>query len=280
LAQPQRGGTTSVVKIRLRLQRSAHKEWRVASAGLRAMPSFVIIGAQRGGTTSLYDWLTSHPDVLPASQKELHFFDGKNYNRGMRWYRSRFPIARKGKITGESTPHMLYNPLSPRRAAALLPPTTRFIVLLRDPVERAISHYWLSRRSGAETEDLATAISLETRRLAPEQDAFLNGRYSYAHHKFSYVARGAYASQLQRWFADVDRARILVLESELLFEDIHELEKLTDWLGLAALPGPLPALNAAQRTETDPAVVASLQEHFHPENEQLFAFLGRRLWVR
>ena len=255
-------------------------KWRLASAGVRAMPSFVIIGAQRGGTTSLYDWLTSHPDVLAASQKELHFFDGKNYDRGMGWYRSRFPIARRGKITGESTPHMLYNPLSPQRAAAMLPPTTRYIVLLRDPVERAISHYWLSRRSGAETEDLATAISLEASRLAPEQDAFSNGRYSYAHHKFSYVARGAYASQLKRWFGGVDQARILVLESELLFEDAHELDKLTEWLGLASFPGPLPALNAAQRSETDIAVVASLKEHFQPENEQLFALLERRLWDR
>ncbi len=276
--RPLTRGSHSFAKFRLRMTRTARERWRISSAQLRATPSFVIIGAQRAGTTSVYNWLTSHPDVRAAYQKELHFFDGKNYDRGVRWYRSRFPILRSGEITGESTPHMLYNPLSAPRAASDLPPSTHFIVLLRDPVERAISHYWLSRRSGAETEDLRTALSLEAQRLRPEESVFLDGRYSYAHHKFSYVARGDYAKQLQHWFRHVDRSRILVLESELLF-NAHELHKLTDRIGLKPLARPLPALNAAERTDTDPDVVACLSEYFQPLNENLFELLERRLWA-
>ena len=258
---------------------AAVSRWRTASADLRAMPSFVIIGAQRSGTTSVYKWLTSHPNVVGAYQKEVHFFDGKQYQRGERWYRSRFPITHGSTTAAEASPNMLFNPLSPERATALLPPSTRFIVLLRDPSERAISHYWLSRRSGAEKEDLETALSLEAQRLAPEEDAFHDGRYSYAHHKYSYVARGNYASQLRSWFSHVDRSRVIVLESELLFDDSRELDKLTDWLGLSRLARPLPALNAASRTETDPGTIASLREHFQPANEQLFDLLGRTLWA-
>ena len=243
------------------------------------MPAFVIIGAQRSGTTSVYNWLSLHPNVLPAYQKEVHFFDGKQYHRGERWYRSRFPITHGSTTAVEASPNMLYNLLSPERATALLPPSTRFIVLLRDPTERAISHYWLSRRSGAEKEDLETALSLEAQRLGPEEDAFQGGRYSYAHHKFSYVARGDYANQLRSWFSVAGRSRVIVLESELLFNDPQELDNLTDWLGLSRLARPLPALNAAARTETDPGTIASLREHFQPANEQLFDLLGRNLWA-
>src|SRR3984885_6145785 len=160
------------------------------------MPAFIIIGASRSGTTSLYDWLTSHPDVSAATRKELHYFTDRNYHKGPRWYRSQFPLARPGRITGESTPQMLYHPLSPERAAADLPATTRFIALLRDPVDRAISHYWQIRRAGRESEDLETALSLEAERLSREMDDFRHGRLSRAHHKFSYMARGEYASQL------------------------------------------------------------------------------------
>jgi len=260
------------------LSKTVKTQWRAQTSGLRAMPSFIIIGTQRGGTTSLYSWLTADPDVAPATHKELHYFDGRNYDRGMRWYRSQFPILRPGQITGESTPHMLYNPVSPARAASDLPEQTRFVVLLRDPVERTLSHYWLSRRNGTEVEDLETALSLEGDRLAKEEGEFESGRYSYAHHKFSYTSRGDYATQLERWFKLVGRERLLIMESETLFADRDQLSKLTDWLKLKRRATPLPALNAADRSDVDPAIVSRLQEHFEPSNRRLFEMLGRPLW--
>src|SRR5581483_4847486 len=109
------------------------------------LPDFVILGTQRGGTTSLYRWLVSHPDVAPAMKKEVHYFDD-HYHHGLRWYRAHFPVRRAGRITGESSPYMLFHPLAPERAAADLPDRTRFIVLLREPAESAISQYWQWRR--------------------------------------------------------------------------------------------------------------------------------------
>jgi hypothetical protein len=259
-------GFASLRKTGNQLSKSVKANFRVRSGSLREVPAFVIIGSQRSAIT-------------PATQKEMHYFDGKNYERGIEWYRAQFPLRRPGRITGESTPHMLFNPLAPMRAAKDLPGTTRFIVLLRDPAERAISHYWLSRRSGAETEDLGVAINLEDERLAPEEAAFQAGKYSYAHHKFSYASRGHYVDQLERWYEHVDPKRILVLESESLFNDRNKVEQVTEWLGLSPMEAPLPALNSAVRSDTDQAVAAHLRERFEDPNAKLFELLQRQFWT-
>jgi hypothetical protein len=265
-------------QVSFRLTRATKKQWRARTAAIRSLPSFIIIGAQRSGTTSLYNWITSHPDVAPASQKELHYFDGRNYEKGEKWYRAQFPLATDRRMTCESTPQMLYNPTAPARVEADLPGSTKFVVLLRNPVERALSHYWMSKGNGAEKEDLETALALEPVRLAQEEEAFQAGRYSYAHHKFSYAARGEYASQLTRWFSSIDQQRVLVLESESLFSDRDMQLQLTNWLGLAPLANPIPALNSAKRSDVKPEVVTRLQQHFEPMNRQLFELLGRPLW--
>ncbi len=133
--------------------------WAGVTAPLRAWPSFVIIGTQRGGTSSLHEWLSAHPAVLPTAQREVHYFDN-HYDRGTRWYRAQFPLRRPGRVTGESTPFLLFHPLAPERALRDLPAGTKFIALLRDPAQRAISHYWLARAACYEHEDLPRALAL------------------------------------------------------------------------------------------------------------------------
>jgi Sulfotransferase domain len=274
------GETSSRREMSVKLRKTAKAQWRAKTASIRPMPAFIIIGAQRAGTSSVYDWICTHPQVLRAVNKELHYFDGRNYHRGESWYRSRFPILPKGKMTGESTPQMLYNPMSAGRAAKDLPQSTRFVVLLRNPVERAISHYWLQKRKGVEKEDLQTALALEKERLAAEEDAFQSGGYSFAHHKFSYVARGDYATQLTEWFNQVGRHRVLVLESERLLSDADKRLQLTEWLGLTPIETPMPALNSAPRLESYPDVISGLEEHFEPMNRRLFELLGQSMWGR
>jgi hypothetical protein len=272
------GISTSTREATKKLRITAKEQWRTRTSPFRPMPAFIIIGAQRAGTSSTYDWICTHPQVMPAINKELHYFDGRNYHRGEAWYRSRFPILPSGKVTGESTPQMLYNPTSPARAASDLPESTRFVVLLRNPVERAISHYWLSRRKGTEKEDLQVALELEPERLAAEQEAFDAGRYSYAHHKFSYVSRGDYASQLKRWFEAVGRDRVLVLESERVLAHHDAQRQLTDWLALTPIAEPMPALNAAPRLDSYPEITSRLRERFEPLNRELFEMLGYSMW--
>ena len=256
----------------------ADRAWRRISVAARPFPDFVIVGAQRGGTTSLYDWLSGHPAVAPASRKEVHYFD-LHYGRGPRWYRAHFPIRRPGMVTGEATPYLLFHPLAPEHVARDLPAPTRFVVVLRDPVERAVSHYWHERRLGAETEPLAKALALEEGRLAGSAERVRRGEPSYAHLHFAYAARGRYAEQLTRWYGHVEKDRILVVESEQLFGDRAAAQRVATWLGLGAHHGAFPALNDARRgDDTDAEVLASLRDYFAPYNEELFALLGTRLW--
>jgi len=263
-----------------RAGRSTRFAGRRATAPWRPLPDFVIIGTQRGGTTSLYQWLAAHPQVTPSLKKEVHYFDGQ-YFRGERWYRAHFPLGHEGRVTGESDPYLLFHPLAPVRVAADLPATSKFIAVLREPTQRAISQYWHWRRQGdLETETLERAIELEPSRLAPERERFLRGERCHEYIAHSYVARGEYAPQLARWFDAVGRDRVLVVESERLFGDADASREIVEWLGLPAHAVPYPVVNGAPRLEeADPALVERLQAHFAPWNEQLFELLGRELWT-
>jgi hypothetical protein len=247
------------------------------------MPDVVIIGAQRAGTTSMHTWLCSHPRVARLRHKEVHYFDN-NYALGERWYRAHYPIEIQALGMGtslnvESSPYMLFHPLAPLRAARDLPETTRFLVMLRDPVERAISHYWLERRFGAETETLESALSLEEERLADQFERVEKGERSFRHRHFSYKARGLYAGQLERWFDAVGRERVLVVESERVFVDEAAGVAVLAWLGLDGFAERFPAVNEARRAESaGEGVLKSLESYFAPHNEELFALLGRRMW--
>ena len=217
--------------------------------------------------------------MAAAWKKEVHYFDN-NYDRGLRWYRAHFPVRRRGRITGESTPYLLLHPLAPARAAHDLP-DTRFIALLRDPVERAISNHWLRRRLGAaRDESLEEALDREPERMARETERVLRGEVSLAHMAYGYMARGEYAPQLRRWFDAVGRDRVLVLESERLSRDERAAAAVLDWLDLPDRGEPFPVTNQATRDEgASPEVVARLRAHFEPYNRDLFELLGCELWT-
>jgi hypothetical protein len=253
---------------------------RQATASQRALPDFVIIGTQRGGTTSLFRWLGWHPSVVPANRREVHYFD-LNYDKGEKWYRAHFPLKRSGLVTGEASPYLLLHPLAPERAARDLPSSTRFIVVLRDPVERALSHYWHERRLKAETRPLEAALAREEKRMSRADEKVRRGERSFAHRHYSYRTRGRYAEQLERWFDHVDRQRILVVESEKMYVDPHEQGRIIEWLGLPPARDPFPATNEAHRDhEASPEVIGQLEEYFKPHNEKLFDLLGYRMWGR
>jgi hypothetical protein len=274
------------VPVRRRLRSQARKvlnfpefAWREATAGSRFLPHFVIIGAQRAGTSSLYRWLCSQPSVEPALSKEVQFFD-VNYDKGERWYKAHFPVARAGVVTGEASPYMLFHPLAPSRAVRDLPDETKFIILLREPVSRLISQYWHEKNAGFETETFERAIALEPDRLRGTDDIVRRGERSFTHRHHSYVARSEYAGQLQRWTDAVLPGRLLVLESEKLFREPSVTESLLDWLGLPANREPFPAVNAAVRTaDLDEQLVSDLRDHFDEKNEELFELLGTKLWI-
>ncbi|MEY2454208.1 MAG: hypothetical protein QOD92_3782 [Acidimicrobiaceae bacterium] len=172
------------------------------------LPDFLIIGAMRSGTTSLARYLGAHPGVYVAPNKELHFFD-RAFDRGLDHYRQQFARARGDQSAGEATQTYLYDTTALDRIAATLP-DVKLIAILRNPVDRAYSHYWQKRAYGREPLSFAAAVSAEPERL---RGADRDERFRY-----SYLDRGRYVDQLQRVTERFPRTALHVL----LFEDLRD----------------------------------------------------------
>jgi hypothetical protein len=269
------GGPVSIATI----QGRAGVEAYVPSPGKRAVtaPDFVIIGAQRGGTTSLHAYLGAHPQVETPATKELHFITDR-HERGLDWYLGQFPAElAPDVIAGEATPYALFHPLAPRRLREIAP-AARLIALLRNPVDRAYSHYLLERAGGHETLDFAAALDAEQERLDGEEARLAREpTYASAPHKHaSYVARGDYAPQLERWFAVFPREQILVIRSEDLYQRSAEtFAQVAQFLGIRlTAPIPFTAHNRSSGPALDAAIRDRLSQHFAPLNARLANVLG------
>ncbi len=277
--QPAR--TREIAEVVRRPLRRLRADYRDLTAPLRGLPSALIIGAQKGGTTSLFNYLVQHPDVLPPLGKEIHYFD-LHYDRGLRWYRGRFPYRhrlRRGALTLDASPYYLAHPQAPRRAALLLP-AVKLIALLRNPVDRALSHYQHEVRGGRETLSFAEAIEREPGRLAGEEERLRSDPdyYSYHHHRFSYTRRGLYGGQLRQWAEHFPRAQLLVLQSEWLFRDpAGATASVQRFLGLSPAPAARyePFLQGTYAREMAPALRARLAAYFEPHNRELYRWLGK-----
>jgi hypothetical protein len=175
-----------------------------AAGTLGPLPTFLIVGAAKAGTTSLAAWLGAHPDVFVAPEKEVHFFD-RSFDRGVDWYRSRFAGARMERAIGEATPEYMAVPVAVERMSSVVP-EARLIAILRDPVDRAYSQYWHQRISGRERRDFAAVVAEHMR-----------DRSSLSHPRY-YLTRGRYIDQLRRITSVYPRDGLLVL----LLEDMRE----------------------------------------------------------
>jgi hypothetical protein len=252
---------SAVVGRVVHLLQPARMRWRRATAQFRVLPDFVIVGAQKAGTTSLYAYLRAHPRVLPAASKEVHFFDTCAWDAGPETYRANFPmrahmrLARRLRgaevITGEATPYYLYHPLAPERLAATAP-DTKIIILLRDPVERTLSHYWHEVRGKRETLPVREALEAEGDRLRGREAALVAGQppcQHLDHRNFSYRARSRYSQQVAKYLRLFPAEHVLVLQSEKLFSDDPEVkQRLAEFLGLPPLSRPFVAENVGSRS--------------------------------
>ncbi len=186
-------------------------------------PTFLIMGAQKAGTTSLYSAMRQHPHIGRANKKELHFFD-RFYHRGMAWYEKQFRVETQHVQVGESTPVYMYDELVRGRIASDLP-DIKILAILRDPVARAYSHFWHSRRFDQESaSSFEEALAVEPQRLQEIREQIrqpdANGREGWTYPKvrrsywWSYVDRGRYVDQLEDLERLFGRDRILVLTLE------------------------------------------------------------------
>lgn len=232
----------------------------------------MIVGAQKSGTTSLYDYVTRHPDVTPAVRKEVHYLDA-HWDRGEEWYRSHFPLRSSSRrITGEATPAYLVLPDAPGRARATFP-DARLLAVLRDPVERAWSHFHHEVAKGFEQRGFAAAVRDELRREPLASDETMDA--ARLHH--AYLARGRYAEQLERWLAEFPGGQLLVLDFEQLRGDPPGvMAEVFGHLGLEPYEDERYAVrNRRPHPSIDPTVRGELADYFQPHNERLNRLLGR-----
>lgn len=256
------------------------------TAGQRILPDFIIIGAQRCGTTSLYQYLCQHPEVYPSFPKEIHYFSNY-YHKGIKWYRSHFPLEQQKRkvvkegvaefLTGEATPYYLAHPLAPRRAAKDLP-NARLIVLIRDPVKRAYSHYYHEVNMGVESLSFEEAVENEQSRLSGEYDRLSSDeRYrSFNYQHFSYLARGIYADQIERWRKFFSPDSILMINSAKLNKDpINTFRTVTDFLGLSSWNKiDYSKYHTASYPPMEENIRRQLYEYFKPHNQRLYDLTG------
>jgi Sulfotransferase domain len=255
----------------------------------RMVPDFLVIGAQKSGTSSLLEYLVRHGSYLRPLLKDIYFFD-KDYHHGLDWYLSFYPdLATKraaerrvgGRVvTGESATHYLLHPWSPARVRETFP-DIRLIVLLRDPVQRALSHYYHNRRSGAETIGTALdAFLMEEERIAADYNRMQADSSFYGRRVaiYSYLARGRYTEQLHRWFRQFPREQILIMCSERFFADTDmQFRSICRFIGIAERSlGAYPAAGQGSRQGGDEKAIAFAQEYFRPHNEALYGLLGER----
>jgi hypothetical protein len=270
--------------------RSVAQVYALPTAGARPLPSFLIIGAERAGTTSLYQYLVQHPQVMSATlhRKGAYYF-ATNFDKGVRWYRAHFPTelairarARRANvdrvITGEACPYYIFHPLVPERVHALLP-DSRFILMLRDPVSRAYSHFQQETKRGTEHLSFEDAIRAEPERLAGEEARMIRepGYYSFNHQHHAYLARGHYLEQIQRWHAWFPPDRLLIIDSAEFFANPDSgFSEVLRFLHLTPTSlNAYPQLNARSYEQIAPATRARLREHFAEPNRRLEEYLGR-----
>jgi hypothetical protein len=268
------------------LKKQGTNKYRLFTSPLRTLPDFIVVGAQRCGTSSLFRYLKRHPNISPSIIKEIQFFS-INYRKGILWYRSFFPslfqkyyfqlILDKKLICGEATPFYIIHPWAIKLIADTLP-KVKLLLLLRNPVDRAYSHYHHSVRRGCETLKFEDAIAREKERISTEYEKMLKkeSNVSSSFGVYSYLTRGKYFDQVQRLFKYIPRSRVSILRSEDFFQDPEEiLQNVFSFLNVKPYKLPRYKIYGNHGYEKmNPETRQNLIEYFRPFNQRLYEYLG------
>ena len=241
-----------------------------------ARPNFIIIGTGKSGTTSLYNYLTQHPQVLPAIKKEIYFWS-RYFDKGIDWYLAHFPpIPEETKfLTGEATPTYINSWHTPERLFSFFP-KIKLILILRNPVDRAVSHYYHEVRSKMENKSLSEVIYSQLERLQKIPESSLQEAYwndiSY------YVSYGVYVEFIKKWMTLFPREQFLILNSKDFYQEPETtMQKVFTFLDL-----PKHQLKNYQKfnfgyyPNIPPSIYSILSDYFKPYNQKLEEYLGMK----
>ncbi|KAH8315480.1 hypothetical protein KR074_004334, partial [Drosophila pseudoananassae] len=250
----------------------------------RHLPDTLIIGVKKSGTRALLEFIRLHPDVRAAGS-EVHFFD-RHYQRGLRWYRHHMPYTIEGQITMEKTPSYFVTKEVPQRVYHMNP-ATKLLIVVRDPVTRAISDY-----------TQAASKKADMKRF--EQLAFINGTYSVVDTNWGPVKIGVYARYLERWLLCFPLSQLLFISGErLIMDPAYEIGRVQDFLGLKRVvtekhfyfnatkgfpclfksearstPHCLGKTKGRNHPHIDPAAIERLREFYRPFNNKFYQLTG------
>jgi len=271
-----------------RILKKMSLKFRHLTSSIRILPSFIIIGFPRCGTTSLYNYLIQHPSVAPPLKKEIFFF-GANFEKGINWYKRYFPTLlykyqirkhfRNYFLTGEGSATYIHHPLASDRIKKTIP-QAKLIVMLRNPIDRAYSQYFKIVNIGRENLSFEDAIEIESKRIEGEWEKMINNKnyYSMDYHNYSYLSSGIYVDKLKGWLNSFPKNQILILKSEDFYNDPSSIFKTT----LKFLNLPNWELQKYKKYNyydnkppLHPTIRKKLVDYFKPHNERLNKLLGR-----
>ncbi|WP_337659790.1 sulfotransferase family protein [Anderseniella sp. Alg231-50] len=238
------------------LSKRREKQWQE-----RALPDFIIIGGMKCGTSSLFKYLNQHPQLFSSDYKEVRYFShDEHFSRGEKWYRIHFPLAQdipENSLIFEASPDYLFYPRAAERMASLLP-DIKLIALLRNPTERAISHYFHDLKKGRKQGEIFNTIKND---------------------REIYKLKGAYKMQLERYYKLFPADNIMIINSENFFEDpVKTLKEICLFLDVdpdVEISDLSPQQVGFNREPVDAAVYDYLNGYYKPFNQALFDFIGK-----
>lgn len=243
------------------------------------MKFLIGLGAEHCGTTLFFDLFKQHPEINCSVKKEIHFFDSF-YSKGENWYLNHF--FENNKINFEISPYYMFYDYSVNRLVDFSRKhDVKFLVFLRDPVQRAISHWKQEIKKGHEQFSFETAIALEVSRLNKEKDKFLNGEFSYNYNHFSYKARGKYYNQLVIWLNTFPRENFEIIRSEDLYSSPTKiLKKVENFCGLNKFDYDIDIIEGKQsnfKHNISDNFQYGLYNYFEEYNNMLYSLIDRNM---
>lgn len=275
------------------LSKKIHLAYCKISYPLHILPNFLIIGTPKSATTALFQYLLQHPSIFPPLTKQIHFFD-RYYDRGIPWYKICFPyrwqkftrqkISKGNFVTGEATVHYMLHPLAPKRIAKILP-NVKLIVMLRNPIDRAYSHYQMEYTNKNEVLLFEEALKTEPEWSRVEFEKMANDEnydsLKYPHR--AYLSTGYYAQHLKRWFEYFPRNQFLIINNEEFLSDISKgYNQVLSFLDLENFDLPeYKKIHGRKYEKMKIETREKLIEHYKPYNKELYDLLGKNFgWDR
>lgn len=234
-------------------------------------PSFFIAGSQKGGTTSLYAALRGHPAFAKPRLKEPFYYGHDyRYSKGSRYYRINFPVLQKGQFTVDGSTNYLDHPLAAERIKRDVP-HAKAIILLRNPVTRAFSHYRMQVKNKIELLPFGEAIAREDERIAEGKK---RGGHNFCYQRLGYRSRGEYSRMIEPWINGFDHDLLVLIAEDFFADPLGVYAQVLDFLQLEKhVPASIPIRNAGEPGTADQKVIEALKEHYAPFNAKLSTLL-------